>query len=101
MGPEERLKALGVSFVELPVPPADPAHSGLVLVEPVGSEYDVEVSVKPGLTGAQRRDFAEWVVSRLERFVEHGPEPDGWRMQSDGRWQLWAAWRYLGTLDDD
>lgn len=98
MGAEERLNAAGLYFDELPEPPDDPARVGAILVLTVGSAYDVEVFVKQGLDQALRSQFAEWVDSRLKRFVEHGPEPDGWHLQSDGRWHLWAAWRYLGTM---
>jgi hypothetical protein len=49
---------------------------------------------------ATRALFAEWVEVKIDRFFEHGPEPDGWgpRKLQDG-WQLWARIVMLPDLD--
>lgn len=46
---------------------------------------------RPELDPVQREMFAEWCHQHIARFVEHGPEPDGWQLRSDGGWQLYAG----------
>ncbi|MFD6107444.1 hypothetical protein ACFWFQ_32815 [Nocardia salmonicida] len=96
MSAEEALNELGIYLEVMENSPVDPDVWGHVRVLVVDSEFDVDVSVRPGLVGRNRMKFAEWALSRIKRFAEHGPEPDGWRYEGDGRWHLWGALRYLG-----
>ncbi|MFG3189260.1 hypothetical protein [Streptomyces omiyaensis] len=68
----------------------EPAIDGCALLEEVDGGLRGRFVVRPGLAADRRTDFAEWVVSRVDRFLEHGPEPDGWQRRSDGAWQLWV-----------
>jgi hypothetical protein len=43
--------------------------------------------------------FTELADERVQRFMEHGAEPDGWFQQSDGKWALWARVHTLPPLD--
>src|SRR5689334_6090809 len=72
---------------------ANPDVSGVVMVAPTtdGVNHRVAAFVRPGLLDPCRDSFAAWVDEKLARYLEHGPEPDGWqRRTSDGGWQLWA-----------
>lgn len=59
----------------------------------------MQAAIRPGLEANRRATFAEWAESRFQRFLEHGPEPDGWQKRSDGAWQLWARGVQLPTFD--
>ncbi|MGW0251067.1 hypothetical protein ACWDYH_31005 [Nocardia goodfellowii] len=101
MSAEERLNALGISLEETDFGREDePDVGGCLLVEAFEQGMKVMVAVRPGLVGGDRETYAEWAESRLRRFAEHGPEPDGWQKRSDGRWQLWARQQQLPSLDD-
>jgi hypothetical protein len=99
---EERLAARGVPIGEddFPSPPVDPEHEGCALIGEREGGIIVNLTVRTGLDGERRAGFAEWAESRIDRFLEHGPEPDGWQKRSDGDWQLWVRRVYLGDLDD-
>lgn len=93
MGAEERLIASGVSIEESDFWLTDQLDvCGALLVHHVNGEVLRIVAIRPGLTGEKREQFIEWAESRLLRFDEHGPEPDGWRYRTDGGWQLWDHW---------
>lgn len=34
--------------------------------------------------------FVEFAVERARRFIEYGPDMDGWSRCPDGTWSLWA-----------
>lgn len=76
--------------------PVDPAYIGVVLVEPLDEGLWVYAKVK---RGEDFETFADWARQRVDRFQEHGPEPDGWFRQSDGRFHLWARLVELPPLD--
>jgi hypothetical protein len=101
MDEESRLLALGVVIDEFDFGREDePDVSGLLLLEEVPGGLGVTALVRPRLSSEPRRTFAEWTLQHIERFIEHGPEPDGWQLrQSDGRWQLWARLVELPPLD--
>ncbi|MBM0238692.1 hypothetical protein JNW88_18865 [Micromonospora sp. ATA32] len=54
---------------------------------------------RPGMLVGDLRTLGEWATSRVDRFLQHGAEPDGWRRRSDGGWQLWAQFVELPPLD--
>lgn len=100
MGAEERLGALGVPFEEIDFGAnVDADVRGCLLVRQVGEGLMMKVAIRPGLVGPARETFAHWAESRLQRFAEHGPEPDGWQKRSDGDWQLWGRLRQMPNLD--
>jgi hypothetical protein len=76
----------------------DDAYSGCLLAGYVGNSWDRARFrvVVVDWTPQDRASFAEWAYIRIHRFLEFGPEPDGWQHRSDGDWQLWCANRYLG-----
>ncbi len=70
----------------------DPDIRGFAFIEPQqdGSSYRVFLFIRPGAPAEDREAFAEWALERVERFMQHGPEPDGWqRRETDAGWQLW------------
>ncbi|MGY1814905.1 hypothetical protein [Blastococcus sp. SYSU D00820] len=99
---EVRLASRGVAIRELGSQdhPGDleghlaehPDVVGLLLLnpDPSGGAY-VRAVVRPDAGSERRAWFAAWVEEKIDRFAEHGPEPDGWsRRQLDGGWMLWA-----------
>lgn len=68
----------------------EPDIVGCALLDEADGGVRGRFVVRPGLTAEHRAGFAEWAVQRVERFLEHGPEPDGWQRRSDGAWQLWV-----------
>ncbi len=44
-------------------------------------------------------DDVDAVLERIDRLLEHGPEPDGWGWTSFGAWQLHLVLRELPVLD--
>lgn len=69
----------------------DPEVGGFILLEPLEDATRYVALIRPGLAEWQLRMFAEWAESRFARFIEHGPEPDGWqKRESDSGWQLWG-----------
>ena len=55
--------------------------------------------MRSGLAADLKTSFAEWAESRINRFLERGPEPDGWQRTADGVWQLCAKQEVLPSLD--
>ena len=81
---------------------ADPVHIGLLMVSSL-PDGGLEISnyLRPDATDEEEAAFSEWVDSRVVRFVQSGPEPDGWmQRKSDGRCQLWARVHDFGELAD-
>ncbi|MFY1686385.1 hypothetical protein [Plantactinospora sp. WMMB782] len=78
----------------------EPDVSGYLVLRPNDDGAEVIALVRPGIEAWQREMFAEWVEQRMDRFFEHGPEPDGWqKRKSDNGWQLWARMVDLPPLD--
>jgi hypothetical protein len=97
---EQRLARLGVPFEEPDSADAlDPELGGCLLARPVDDGVQVKVVIRPELPGWQRVTFAEWAESRFMRFIEHGPEPDGWQKRPDGDWQLCGRLTQMPFLD--
>ena len=98
---EKRLSEAGIPMEEQDYGDAvDPDVFGCILARPVEGGTQFKIAVRPELAGWQRETFAEWAASRFVRFVEHGPEPDGWQEQSvGGTWQLWGRLTEMPTLD--
>ena len=107
---ERRLADRGVELVEIQPDEhggdlvghleRNPDLAGLLALVPVedGGAF-VHAVIRPGLEEDRRALFAGWVEEKIDRFFEHGPEPDGWqRRQSDGGWQLWARQVQLPPL---
>ncbi|MFF0487798.1 hypothetical protein ACFYTQ_02120 [Nocardia sp. NPDC004068] len=100
MDAENRLEALGVPLEETDFGREDePDIGGCLLVRQVDGGLMMKVAIRPGIAGEERDMFAQWAESRLLRFAEHGPEPDGWQHRSDGDWQLWGRWQQMPGLD--
>ena len=64
-----------------------PEHLGCAVNDQ--GELLAEVHVQAGMSQDWRDFAAEGALERIDRFAEHGPEPDGWQLRSDGAWQLW------------
>jgi hypothetical protein len=99
-GAEERMAASGLILQETDLGRDDePDVGGCLMAEISEGWAGVQVVIKPGLAGPPRADFAEWAESRIKRFLQHGPEPDGWRQRPDGVWQLWGRRQEMPSLD--
>ena len=98
---ERRLNRRGVNITEYDLGRDDePDIGGFVRLIPDGVGAAVNAHVRPGLEPERRGRFAEWLEQRIDRFFEHGPEPDGWqRRTSDNGWQLWVREVELPSLD--
>lgn len=99
---EERLRQRGLEIDEQDFRRDDePDVSGFVALRPDGDGALINALVRPGLEPDRRARFAEWLEVKIDRFFEHGPEPDGWQRRiTDGGWQLWAREVRLPSLDD-
>lgn len=87
---EKRLKQRGLPIEEVDLErPEEPNVIGYVVTWPEEDAANIVAMCRPNLTRDQRGRFAEWLEERIDRYFEHGVEPDGWqRRNSDGGWQL-------------
>jgi len=79
---------------------ANPDLGGLlVLVPQEDGHLEVYAATRPHLAEPRRELLAQWIEEKIDRFSEHGPEPDGWQQRkSDGGWQLWARMVWMPPL---
>ena len=98
---EARLAARGATIEEYDFGRDDePDVTGVFVITPATHPaINVWLAVRPETPPDDRAGFAEWAESRLDRFFEHGPEPDGWQPRSDGGWQMWARRVEMPPLD--
>ncbi|MCX5170564.1 MULTISPECIES: hypothetical protein [Streptomyces] len=97
---EKRLIAGGLEIEEVDFGREDePDIDGCALLSQRDEGLAVRLVIRPGLASEFRAGFAEWALQRIERFEEHGPEPDGWQKRSDGDWQLWVRRHVLPSVD--
>ncbi|MFE3860999.1 hypothetical protein ACFXPT_11265 [Streptomyces goshikiensis] len=92
-GAEQRLAEQGVAIQDDQWPDcARPEHTGFAKIAELGGDgLMVWLLVRPDSDSQARAAFAEWAESRIDRFVEHGPGPDGWHwVEADGSWQMWV-----------
>jgi hypothetical protein len=89
---EQRLADAGIVLEEEDFGREDePNVGGCILAEYVEGGVRLKAVIRPGLSGDFRDMFADWAATRFARFIEDGPEPDGWQKRtSDDAWQLWA-----------
>ena len=89
---ELRLSRIAGPFEVLDIDDLDPGLGGCVLIAEHGPDHSsYKIGVRASLSFARRERFAVWATERILRFLEHGPEPDGWQKRTlDGAWQLWA-----------
>lgn len=79
---------------------AEPDVIGCLIIEQYGDGTGrVGMGYRPGLPVDTLKLLGEWALQRVGRFLEHGPEPDGWQQRSDGAWQLWARLHQMPSLD--
>lgn len=98
---EARLLALGYPLEEMDFGDAvDAEIEGCILASYRPGGVAFRTTVRPSLDAASRAMFAEWAEGLIVRFVEHGPDVDGWQHRSDDDWQLWARPHYFGALLD-
>ena len=90
---------MGVPIQEVDLSGYDAAVGGCVRAHIEDGFAGIEVIVRPGLAADLKTSFAEWAKSRINRFLERGPEPDGWQRTADGVWQLCARQETLPSLD--
>jgi hypothetical protein len=90
---------MGVPIREVDFSGYDAAVGGCVRAHIEDGFAGIEVIVRPGLAADLKTSFAEWAESRINRFLERGPEPDGWQRTADGVWQLCARQETLPSLD--
>jgi hypothetical protein len=94
MGPAEKaLEARGINLTPLVFddPSEDTGQDGHIVVwfDDDGGLTAVAM-VRDGLSASNRDGVANYMVATLERFVEHGPEPDDWQLRLvDGGWERW------------
>jgi hypothetical protein len=99
-GAEERLAEVGLTFQEVDlVRDGEPDVGGCLLAEVSENRAGIRIVVRQGLAGWVREKFAEWAESRIKRFLEHGPDPDGWQQRGDGVWQLCGRLQEMPNLD--
>lgn len=98
---EPRLADLGVELEEEDFGREDePDIGGCLLAQPVEGGTKMRAVIRPGMPDDRRQTFDEWAASRLLRFHEHGPDPDGWQKRtSDDAWQLWGRFTEMPSLD--
>ncbi|WP_019073250.1 hypothetical protein [Streptomyces hokutonensis] len=97
---EKQLNAGGLELEEEDFGREDePDVDGCALIGVRDEGLQVRLVIRPGLAPAFRAGFAEWALQRIQRFEEHGPEPDGWQKRSDGNWQLWVRRHWLPQID--
>jgi hypothetical protein len=94
---ELRLTRVTGPFEELHLDNDTDAGLGCILITEHGPGFSsFNIGVRAGLSFAQRQRFAEWARERILRWLQHGPEPDGWHKRAlDGKWQLWARETWL------
>jgi len=90
---------MGVPIREVDFSAYDAAIGGCVRAHIENGFAGMEVIVRSGLAADLKASFAEWAESRISRFLERGPEPDGWQQTADGVWQLCARQETLPSLD--
>jgi hypothetical protein len=90
---------MGVPIREVDFSGYDAAVGGCIRAHIEDGFAGIEVIVRPGLAADLKTSFAEWAESRINRFLERGPEPDGWQRTADGVWQLCARQETLPSLD--
>ena len=90
---------MGIEMREADFGTYDPSIGGCVRAHIEDGFAGIEVVVRPGLAADLKSSVAEWAESRINRFLERGPEPDGWQKTPDGIWQLCARQEALPSLD--
>jgi hypothetical protein len=97
----DRVSRFGIPIVEADVGRHDePDVIGLADLEVHDGRVEACAVVRPGISEQDLARFTEWLDSRVDRFAEHGPEPDGWEERSDGRWLLWLRNMALPAFDE-
>lgn len=89
------LAELKLTRVTGPLEEFDPGDAGIIGCVLIGEAgpglFEHNAGIRAGLSFAQRERFAQWACERILRFIEHGPEPDGWHKRArDSKWQLLA-----------
>jgi hypothetical protein len=90
---------MGIEMREADFSAYDPAIGGCVRAHLEDGFAGIEVIVRSGMDADMKTSFAEWAESRINRFLERGPEPDGWQKNPDGFWQLCARQQVMPSLD--
>ena len=90
---------MGIPIREIDFSQYDPGLGGCVRAHIENGFAGMEVVVRAGLAASKKASFAQWAESRISRFLERGPEPDGWQQVEDGVWQLCARQETLPSLD--
>jgi hypothetical protein len=71
-------------------PEGQEAYIGyLKLIAQEDGSYGVVRLANPAASVRDLMAFDHWSRERIERFLEHGAEPDGWERVTEG-WHLWA-----------
>lgn len=66
-----------------------PDAVALIVFYPEATHLRVCGLIRSTLTGEDDAALGRWIGTRARRFIEHGPDPDGWRLRiTDGGWQL-------------
>lgn len=81
---------------------SDQAYIACLLARDNGDEtWSVELAVVPD-AGAEELDFLarDYLAPVLERLANHGPDPDGWQLRSDGDYQKWLRFHDFGDVAD-
>ncbi len=100
MRDDEWLAARGATLQEYDLGREDePDIGSLLLIEHSDALPDAfRVFIRPGLDPADLVGVTSWARRVFERYLEHGPEPDGWQLRTDGDHQLWGRKVYLPPI---
>ncbi|MEV1018136.1 hypothetical protein AB0I89_32120 [Micromonospora sp. NPDC049801] len=79
--------------------PGDPGLTVCAIVESAPGGVRYGGLIRPDLDRVAFEQAVEFIGSRIARFIQHGPEPDGWEPAVDGVWRLWARLTPMPTLD--
>lgn len=92
MRDDEWLAAQGATLLEYDFGREDePKVNSLLWIEHREARRDAfRVVIRPGLDPAAFDLVTSWARRVFERYIEHGPEPDGWQLRTDGDHQLWG-----------
>lgn len=80
----------------------DQKYIALLLASDAGDgTWSVELHVNPD-AGADELESAarDYLNPVLDRLVNHGTEPDGWQLRSDGGYQKWIRRHYFGDVTE-
>lgn len=100
---EAQLQQAGLTITDHDIGNDDPGIVGAITVRWADldhEQYAACLLLRPGVPPETRAVFATWARDMLLRWMQHGPDVDGWQpRETDAGWQLWARLARLPSLD--